>query len=77
MINDLRRELGYPGIHFWEINGDNEVSTFEKMMIEKRMDLLVVVHREHGFFSRLLKGSVTKKLAGQLSVPMLVYNQDE
>ena len=77
MIDDLRRELGYSGIHFWEINGDNEVSTFEKMMIEKRMDLLVVVHRKHGFFSRLLKGSVTKKLAGHLSVPMLIYNQDK
>jgi len=75
MINDLRKALGYPGIHFREINGDNEVSTFEKLMIEKRMDLLVVVHREHGFFSRLLKGSVTKKLAGQLSIPMLIYNQ--
>ncbi|RLJ72544.1 universal stress protein [Pedobacter alluvionis] len=75
MINDLRQELGYPGIHFREINGDNEVSTFEKLMTEKRMDLLVVVHREHGFFSRLLKGSVTKKLAGQLSIPMLIFNQ--
>jgi len=77
MINDLRRELGYPGIHFWEINGDNEVSTFEKMMIEKRMDLLVVVHRKRGFFSRLLKGSVTKKLVGKLGVPMLIYNQNK
>ncbi|GGE71110.1 nucleotide-binding universal stress UspA family protein [Pedobacter psychrotolerans] len=77
MINDLRHALGYPGIHFRKINGDNEVATFEKLMIEKRMDLLVVVHREHGFFSRLLKGSVTKKLAGQLSIPMLIFNQHQ
>jgi len=75
MINDLRKALGYPGIHFREIDGDNEVSTFEKLMIEKHMDLLVVVHREHGFFSRLLKGSVTKKLTGKLRIPMLIFNQ--
>ncbi|TCD23387.1 universal stress protein [Pedobacter psychrodurus] len=77
MINDLRKALDYPGIHFREINGDNEVSTFEKLMIEKRMDLLVVVHRKHGFFSKLLYDSVTKKLAGKLTIPMLIFNQEK
>ncbi|MFW0718640.1 universal stress protein [Pedobacter sp. N23S346] len=75
MLIKLRKELGYPGIYFREIIGDSEVSTFEKLMIEKSMDLLVVVHRDHGFFSRLLNGSMTKKLAGALSAPMLIFNE--
>jgi len=75
MLNDLRDGLGYPGIHFREIIADNDTSSLEKIMLEKRVDMIAVVHREHSFFSRLFKGSVAKKLAGQLTMPMLIYQE--
>ena len=75
MLNDLRDSLGYPGIHFREIIADNDTSSLEKIMSEKCVDMIAVVHREHSFFSRLFRGSVSKKLAGQLTIPMLIYQE--
>ncbi|HMG07277.1 MAG TPA: hypothetical protein VK609_02145 [Mucilaginibacter sp.] len=38
-----------------------------------QVDMLVMVHRPHSFFYKLLKSSDCEKMAGHIAVPLLVF----
>ncbi|RNL56038.1 universal stress protein [Pedobacter jejuensis] len=73
MVFEFNSDLGYPGIHYVRMNEESELAGLNKLMDKSKMDLLVMVHREKSFLSRLLNGSLTQRLAKDLDFPMLIF----
>jgi nucleotide-binding universal stress UspA family protein len=75
---DLRIEaaLAHVDHAYKEVEGKNVSDAIEKELIEYNADLLAVVPHKAGLLNRLLNRSVTRKLALELPVSLLVLPND-
>jgi len=76
LMLDISCENDYPLIHYKAVENIKEKQGLESLMIHGDMDLLVTVHHPQGFFDRLIKGSLTQKLAEELTVPLLIFKKE-
>lgn len=76
-LKDVGHRSNYPKIFSKLITDDNRASALQYLCSGSDTDLLVMVHRQHGFFEELFKGSYTKKTAKTTMVPLLVLHPAE
>jgi len=73
-MNRLTKAFGFNRFSFEILNGDDVESELRKYVSDGKTDMLVVSTRYRNFFGRLLGESVTKQLAGKLTVPMIAFH---
>jgi nucleotide-binding universal stress UspA family protein len=72
-LTDLAKKADYPFIYPKVIRSATTIRGFDKLCKEGEMDMLMMVHRPHGFFENLFKGSHTQKMADHTTIPLLVF----
>ena len=71
-MKELTNNADYPGIYYRIVKNDKAEKGLNWLCAHGQVDILSMVHRKHGFFDTLLKGSYTQRLAKHLKVPLLV-----
>jgi nucleotide-binding universal stress UspA family protein len=72
-MNDVINEVDYKPINFRTIPNYNVKKGLEWLIENIKFDVLVMVHRKSSFFEFFYKASLTKKIAAQTTIPLLVY----
>ncbi|MBB6113049.1 Nucleotide-binding universal stress protein, UspA family [Mucilaginibacter lappiensis] len=70
---ELVDTANYPNIYYRMIKSAGTETGLDWLSEHGQVDLLTMVHRQHDFFNDLLHGSDTKKMAGHVSIPLLVF----
>ena len=70
---ELSNTANYPHIYYRLVKSAGTETGLDWLCQHGQVDLLAMVHRQHGFFDRLLQGSYTHKMAGQVSIPLLIF----
>ena len=65
--------ITYPNIYYRLVKSAGTETGLDWLCQHGQVDLLAMVHRQHVFFDSLLHGSDTKKMAGQVSIPLLIF----
>ncbi|MGN6394413.1 MAG: universal stress protein [Mucilaginibacter sp.] len=73
LADKLIKDLDYAKISFAVVSSKDVEDGLGWLVRDIKIDMLAMVHREHGFFEQLFKGSFTQKAARQLTVPLLVF----
>jgi nucleotide-binding universal stress UspA family protein len=71
-LNDISNKANYPHIYYRMIKNSNTENGLDWLCEFGHLDMLAMVHRKHNFFDNFLKGSHTKKMADQITVPLMV-----
>jgi nucleotide-binding universal stress UspA family protein len=71
----VRQKVSYPDKSFDVIAGENVPELLEQSLRRTSSDLLVMMTHHHGFFSRLFGESVTRKMAYQSSIPLMIVHE--
>jgi len=69
---DLSNKADYPHIYYRLVKSNTPERGLEWLTEYGHVDVLAMVHREHGVFARIFKGSHTQKMANQLRIALLV-----
>lgn len=72
-LKELVKKADYPKIDYELIKGSRAVAGLDWLIEDGHVDMLAMLHRTHGFFTGLLKGSHTQKIAGHSHIPMLIF----
>lgn len=73
---DISNKADYPHIYYRIVRSDKPEKGLEWLCDHGQVDVLAMVHREHGFLSELLSISHTKKMAGLIHIPLLVIPEN-
>lgn len=57
------------------ISNINVIEALNEFIAQMKADLVVIISRKHGFFSSLIRGSNTSKMAFHSSVPLLTLDE--
>lgn len=76
-LNEVSNKIDYPHIYYRDIQRDHVKKGLQLLTEEVEVDLLVMVHRDKGFFTQLFNTSNTEKIAAEIQLPLLVYNHPE
>ncbi len=68
IFNDFRPEFYFLGLY----DIDEAINQFAE---DKKVDFIIIVHKEHGLLSRLFIKSHTKRLAYESSIPVLALHE--
>jgi nucleotide-binding universal stress UspA family protein len=71
-ISNYLKEVNHS---FHTIEDDKIVHGIFEFIEEHSLDMLAIYPRKHGFFKRILKGSVTKKIAMDIHIPLLSIHE--
>jgi nucleotide-binding universal stress UspA family protein len=71
-VTEISNEANYPHIYYRIVRSERPEKGLEWLCVHGQVDVLAMVHRNHGFFSELISGSHTKKMAGVINIPLLV-----
>ncbi|MDT7827606.1 universal stress protein [Pricia sp. S334] len=72
LIDQYQNTLGKTRHSFHVFHGDNPQDGITKFLDENPIDLLTLVHREHGFFERIFQPGIRKKLVFSADIPLLI-----
>ena len=72
-MDDIEHDVDYRKITFKSVPGSNVKKGLEWLIENIKFDLLVMVHRKSTMFELLFRPSITKKIAGRVDIPLLVY----
>jgi nucleotide-binding universal stress UspA family protein len=72
-FTQMPSKINYPRIFYRNIQNGSIVKSLRLLMKNADIDLLVLVHRKAGFFSKLFNRSVVKKLALCATKPLLIF----
>lgn len=70
---EISNQANYPHIYHRFLKNEQAESGLEWLCEHGQVDMLSMIHRPHGFFHNLIKGSHTKKIAEHISIPLLVF----
>ncbi|MGZ3757254.1 MAG: universal stress protein [Mucilaginibacter sp.] len=73
LMNKITENIKYKHIHYRSVLDDNPKRGLQWLINNLSFDMLVMVHRKTGFFDMLFGSSITKKLASNTAIPLLVY----
>jgi len=66
--------LDYPFVSFRSFNGGNVLDELSHAITYLDVDMLCMATAKRGFFEKLFKGSLTKKMAYHCEVPLLAFH---
>jgi nucleotide-binding universal stress UspA family protein len=69
---DISNKADYPHIYYRIVRSDKPEKGLEWLCDHGQVDVLAMVHRESSFLSEILSLSHTKKMAGLITIPLLV-----
>lgn len=72
-FNQASSKTNYPEIYFKAIKSSSVTNGLDWLTEHTDIDMLVVIHQKRNILQRIFERSVTKKLAGHLVKPMLVF----
>jgi len=72
-IKKLANKNKYDRIYYRQVRNEDIDEGLDWLIENGKIDLLAMVHRQKGLFSRMFTGSHTKKLANHVSLPLLVF----
>jgi nucleotide-binding universal stress UspA family protein len=70
---DISNKADYPNIYYRFIKNERIEDGLDWLCQHGQVDMLAMVHQPHNLFAELFKGSHTKKMAGQIHLPLLVF----
>jgi nucleotide-binding universal stress UspA family protein len=78
LLTDLAIKLDYDKLQYklFKNNNNHLQSGLSWLCKNENLDLLVMIHRKHGFLSRLINGSETQSIASTITIPLLVIAGD-
>lgn len=72
-LQEVANKINYPNIFFRKVTEPYLEEGIRWLMENVDSDILVMVHRNKGFWDQLLNTSSTQKVAGKITMPLLVY----
>ncbi|NQX41388.1 Nucleotide-binding universal stress protein, UspA family [Pedobacter steynii] len=72
-LNEVTCKVNYPKIYYRHVKDMSVDEGLNWLTEHVAIDLLAMVHRRHHFMQRIFEGSRTKKMAGHLKLPLLVF----
>lgn len=69
---ELSNKADYPNIYYRIVKSEKPEKGLDWLCQFGNVDILAMVHRKHSFFDKILTGSYTQKIAGHISIPLLV-----
>ncbi|MGZ3776234.1 MAG: universal stress protein [Mucilaginibacter sp.] len=69
---ELSNKADYPNIYYRIVKSEKPEKGLDWLCRFGNVDVLAMVHRKHSFFDKILAGSHTQKMAGHISIPLLV-----
>jgi len=72
-VQEMTQKVKYERVSFRSISNQNIKNGIAGVLENEKPGLLVMVHRKNNLFDFLFKSSVTKKIAANTTVPLLVY----
>lgn len=70
---EVSNKANYPHIYYRSVKNSHMETGLSWLCEHGQVDMLVMVHRPHSFFYKLLKSSHCEKMAGHIAVPLLVF----
>ena len=70
---ELSNKANYPHIYYSAVRNPNVEDGLSWLCAHNQVDLLAMVHYQHGFFYNLLNSSHAKKMTDHLSIPLLIF----
>jgi nucleotide-binding universal stress UspA family protein len=74
---EVSNTANYPKIYYRMVKSNETQNGLDWLCDHGQVDMLAMVHRRHGFFNELLHGSETKKMAGHIAIPLLVFHDNK
>jgi nucleotide-binding universal stress UspA family protein len=74
---EVSNTANYPKIYYRSIKHHQLEPGLDWLCVHGQIDMLAMVHRKRGFLDGILHGSHTKKMAGHITIPLLVYPAGE
>lgn len=71
-LAEMSANVNYPNISYRIVKNKKAEAGLDWLCRSENVDILAMLHREHSFLNRIIKGSLTQKIAGHLSIPLLV-----
>jgi nucleotide-binding universal stress UspA family protein len=72
-MTEISNKANYPHIYYRSVKNSHMETGLGWLCEHGQVDMLVMVHRPHSFFYKLLKSSHCEKMAGHIAVPLLVF----
>ena len=72
-LTEVSNKANYPKIYYRVVKKDEIETGLDWLCKHGQVDMLAMVHRKHDFLDSILKGSHTKKMAGHITIPLLVF----
>ncbi|MGZ3871904.1 MAG: universal stress protein [Mucilaginibacter sp.] len=73
ILRELAEKTGYEKIDYQLVNNSRAVAGLDWVCKHGQVEMLAMVHRPHSLVDDLLSGSKTKKMAGHINIPLLVF----
>jgi nucleotide-binding universal stress UspA family protein len=71
----LKKMIGQSKFDFHQVAVDKIDQGIIDFVEEEKLDMLVMMPHRHGLLERIFHGSMTKKIAMQLKIPLLAIHQ--
>ena len=72
-IAQLSDKANYHQIYYRLVKNSQAENGLDWLCEHEDVDILAMVHRKHNFLNFLVNGSHTQKMAGRMSIPLLVF----
>jgi nucleotide-binding universal stress UspA family protein len=72
-LAEVTNKINYPHIYYRAIANGHVKKALTDLSDQVTIDLLVMVHRNKGFFAQLFNTSNTEKIAAEIKLPLLIY----
>ena len=72
-LTQLSNKANYPHIYYRVIKNKHAEAGLDWLCVHGQVDILAMVHRPHNFLKNIFQGSHTQKMAGHITVPLLVF----
>lgn len=75
-LNSVTCKLNYAKIYFKDVDAKDIDEGLSWLTKNAQIDMLAMVHRRLGIFHRIMDGSRTKNLAGNIEIPLMVLPEN-
>jgi len=73
----VSNKANYPHIYYRSLKNSHVETGLGWLCEHGQIDMLVMIHRPHSFFYKLLRSSHCEKMAGHIAVPLLIYPAEQ
>jgi nucleotide-binding universal stress UspA family protein len=73
---EISNKANYPQIFYRIVRSEKAEKGLEWLCDHGQVDVLAMVHRDHGILAEIISGSHAKKMAGMINIPLLVIPEN-